>query len=370
VNRLSLDDIQIGKPLPWDCFDKTGALLLRKGVVVSSTRQIEGLMTRGLYVTGRPSEAAPPPPVAKLTPFDHLDEFKLRLRSILEGIANAAQNAEIPTRLIKLIGDIQAICEEDADAALGMLHLDVENRYTIVHPLHVAILCELIARKKELPVDERQIIIGAALTANVAMMELQEQLQKQDGPLTDAQKEEIRLHPLYSVDMMLTVGVNDDRWIAAVLHHHEKLDGSGYPGAFSGDAIPLSVRILSLADTYSAMLAPRIYRSSMMAKDALREVFLKRGSEIDGELAQIFIKELGVFPPGAFVTLKNGETAIVIRRGENTMKPIVRSVIGPRGAPLASCIKRDTSDEDYAIRDMVARDRVVKLDVRKLWGYT
>lgn len=369
MNRLSLEDIQVGKPLPWDCFDKAGQLLLRKGVVVSSTRQIEGLLSRGLYVTGRPSETAAPV-VAKLTPFDHLEEFKFRLRSILDGIVNRAENAEIPSRLLKLIGEIQAICEADADAALGMLHLDVESRYTVVHPLHVAILCELIGRKKQLPVEERQIILGAALTANVAMMELQEQLQKQDGPLTDAQKDEIRLHPLNSVDLLLTAGINDDRWITAVLHHHERLDGSGYPGAMCGDAIPLSVRIVSLADTYSAMLAPRIYRENMVAKDALREVFLKRGSEIDAELAQIFIKELGVFPPGAFVTLKNGETAIVIRRGENAMKPIVRSVLGPRGAPLASCTKRDTNDEDYAIRDMVPRDKIVKLDVRKLWGYT
>lgn len=369
MNRLGLDDIQIGKPLPWDCFDKSGALLLRKGVVVSSARQIEGLLTRGLYVTVRTTEA-PPPPVAKLTPFDHLDEFKLRLRSILDGILNAAENAEIPSRLNKLIGDIQAICEEDADAALGMLHLDVENRYTVVHPLHVAILCELIARRKGVSPDERHPILGAALTANVSMMELQEQLQKQEGPLTDEQKEGIRLHPLYSVDKLLAVGVGDERLVAAVLHHHEKLDGSGYPGALCGDAIPLSVRIVSLADMYSAMLAPRIYRANMVAKDALREVFLKRGSEIDGDLAQIFIKELGVFPPGAFVSLKNGEVAIVVRRGENAMKPIVRSVLGPRGAPLANCVKRDTSDEDYTIRDMVPRDKVIKLDVRKLWGYT
>lgn len=48
----------------------------------------------------------------------------------------------------------------------------------------------------------------------------------------------------------------------------------------------------------------------------------------------------------------------------------VKSVLGPRGAPLSNCLKRDTADEDYAIRNMVPRDRLVQLDVRKLWGYT
>ena len=200
-------------------------------------------------------------------------------------------------------------------------------------------------------------------------MIMQEQLQKQDGPLTDEQKAEVRLHPLKAVDMLLACGVQDDGWIATVLHHHEKLDGSGYPGAMRGDAIQLPVRIIALADTYSAMVTPRVYRQQILARDALRDIFLKRGGEMDAELAQLFIKELGVFPPGTFVKLQNGEVGIVTRRGGNSMKPIAHSVVGPRGAPLPNPIKRDTAEADYVIREMVMRDRVVKLNVHRLWGY-
>ena len=136
-----------------------------------------------------------------------------------------------------------------------------------------------------------------------------------------------------------------------------------------GETIPLAIRIISLADTYSAMVTPRVYRAQILARDALRDIFLKRGGEMDAELAQAFIKELGVFPPGTFVKLQNGEVGIVSRRGDNAMQPIVQSVIGPRGAPLPNCIKRDSADADYAIREMVVRDRAAKLDVHRMWGY-
>lgn len=370
MNRLSAADIRVGEPIQWDCYDAAGILLLRKGVLVASERQIEGLIARGLFITQKAvaTESNVPRPVEKASPFYVVEEFKRRLRGIFEAMVGG-QGADIPERILKLGRDLQGVCDLDADAVLGMMHLDTESRYTIMHPLYVAILAELIGRVKKLTMEERLSIVAAALTANVSILELQELLQKQEGPLTDEQKAEMRLHPVKAVDMLLGVGVQDEAWIATVLHHHEKIDGSGYPGAQRGDAIPLSVRILALADTYGAMVTPRVYRTSILARDALRDIFLKRGGEMDAELAQLFIKVLGVFPPGTFVKLQNGEIGIVTRRGENTMKPIVHAVVGPRGAPFAASIKRDTTQADYAITEMVVRDRAVKLDVHRMWGY-
>ena len=280
--KINLSDIKVGEPIAWDCFDQAGTLLLRKGVTVSSQRQIEGLIARGLFVTQKQTSIEMPVfrPVEKTSPFHIIEEFKRRVRGIFEGIITG-QGVDIPERVLKLVNDMQAVCEMDVDAALGMLHLDTESRYTIVHPLHVTILAELIGRKKGMSPEERQSMLAAALTSNVAMIELQEQLQKQDGPLTDMQKAEIKMHPLQSVDLLLEVGVKDDVWISTVLQHHEKLDGSGYPGVIRGDDIPLAVRIIALADTYSAMVTPRVYRAQILARDALRDIFLKRGGEMD-----------------------------------------------------------------------------------------
>ena len=369
--QIKSEDLQVGKPLPWDCYDAAGILLLRKGVVIASQRQLDSVIERGLFADQeghKPAGHMPPAPVEKPSPFHIVADIKLRLRSIFSGIV-AAQTTDLPGRIAKLCRDLQNLCEMDADAALGTLHLDHEGRYTIVHPLHVAILCELIAKRKGVAAEPRLSLLAAAITSNIAMIELQDTLQKQDTSLTPEQLEAIRLHTLQGVDMLLAAGVQDDVWIKTVLHHHEKLDGSGYPGALRGDDIPLPVRILSLADTYSAMITPRCYRGQILARDALRDIFLKRGAEMDPALAQVFIKEMGVFPPGAFVKLHNSEVAVVIRRGDNAMAPLVQSLIGPRGAPLPVPLRRDSSKEDYAIREMVAPDKIAVIDPHHLWGY-
>lgn len=366
MHRISDRDIRLGQPLPWDCFDAHGTLLLKKGVVVSSERQLEGLLARGLFIENKPSQEARPD--EKPSPFHVLDDFKRRLKTLFDALA-ADPGASLGDRVLKLCADIQALCQLDACAALGYLHLDNECRYTVIHPLHMAILAELIGKKRDCPPEQRQMLLAAALTANISMLDLQEQLQKQTSPLTPEQKEAIRHHPERAADMLSAGGVRDDEWIATVLHHHEKLDGSGYPGGLRGDELPLAVRIVSLADMYGAMIMPRAYRDSVLARDALREVFMRRGKEIDEALAQLFIKELGVYPPGAFVKLQNGETAVVTRPGENKMKPIVHAVLGPRGAPLNRPVKRDTADDDFAIRDMVQRDKAIPINLHQLWGY-
>ncbi len=368
MKRIRPGEITVGEALCFDCYDASGLLLLKKGLLIASEKQFGALLERGLYQSEAATAHVKPEQPERKSPFHMLDAFRNRLAGIFAAFANP-EGADIPGRIRGLCADIQALCRYDADAALGALHLDHEGRYTIIHPLHVAILCELIAQRKAMAQEERIPLLAAALTANVSIIELQETLQRQTSPLTPEQQRLMRLHPLESVDRLLGAGVGDDLWIKAVLHHHEKLDGSGYPGAMRGDNIPLSVRVLSLADTYSAMVTPRSYRGTILAKEALRDIFLRRGSEMDAELAQFFVRELSVFPPGAFVKLRNGETAIVIRRGKAATAPVAKSVLGPRGAPLPHPLARDCSNPAYEVHDMVPRDFIVPIDLHQLWDY-
>ncbi len=372
MDRIKLNDIRVGEPLPYDCYDAGGHLLLKKGAIIASERQLEGLIERGLYsgeggagAARRPAAATPP--VEKPSVFSQLALVEAQLTKLFKGVLEKRTDLDFANRVRALARDIQSICATDADATLGALHLDNKGMYTVIHPIDVAVLCEIIAVRREVPQDERISLLCAALTANIAILELQETLHRQTAPMTDAQREAIRLHPVQGVDMLLDLGVQDDAWFAAVLHHHEKIDGSGYPGALGGDFIPPFARILSLADTYSAMVTPRAFREAISAKDALRELFLKRGGEVDAELAGLFIKELGVYPPGAFVRLTSGDVAVVVKRGKEGTSPIVKCLIGPRGAPLPFPVLRDTSRKEYEIRQVVPRDTSFRIDLRQIW---
>ncbi len=367
--RITASDLVVGKPLPFDVLDVDGRLLLREGYIVDSQMQVDRLVDIGLFRAQRREELDEKnPEPAKLSPFDTISFIQRRLRNaFVDTLNRTLENASDTYQRLSL--DLLEIIDGDADAALGAIHLDEENEYSITHPVNCAILSDCIARRLEMSFEERISLSCAALTANISMLTLQDTLNQQKEPLTPDQGSDIWRHPQRSLDMLIEAGIGDVDWLGAVLHHHERMNGTGYPDRLQGEAIPKTARILSLADTYTAMVTPRAYRPEIRAKEALREIFMSRGGEIDETVALIFIKELGIFPPGAFVRLANGETAIVVKRGKDAMHPVVQAVLSPRGGPYSFPKRRQTDEERYQVKEIVSRDKTVTLNLNRLWGY-
>src|SRR6185369_7611358 len=95
-------------------------------------------------------------------------------------------------------------------------------------------------------------------------------------------------HPNLSAELLVRAGVTDPAWLQAVRGHHERLNGSGYPAGLKGEQISSGARILAVADIYSAMEKPRPYRNKAhFPQNALKEIYLKKDAEIDGEMAHI-----------------------------------------------------------------------------------
>lgn len=370
MSRIRKEEIRIGQPLPWPVYDSNGLLLLSKGFIISSERQLDSLVERGLY-----SNKISPPPKPQtqeekkpLSPFKVFDQFQLRLKRICEDL-KTGHLSDVPERILRFGADLQQLCRYDADAVLGAVHLIHDGQYTIVHSLHAAILCELFLRALGISAEDRLPILAAALTHDIGMMDVHDLLHKQQAPLSDKQWMEVRRHPKYSVAILEKAGVIDGIWLETVLHHHERLDGTGYPFGLKDDDIFFPARVLAIVDIYGAMIKRRAYRECLQAKDALREIFLKLAGEVDEQLAKIFVKELGVFPPGVFVRLKNSEIAVVTHRSGVATSPIAQAIIGPRGAPLTKPVKRDTRNTEFAIHELVPRENTVSINLCSLWGY-
>lgn len=406
MRRILPGTLEVGKPLQFDYFDASGTLLLRRGNVLQSQKQLEGLIERGLFEKAKesvPRHSNSASTVGQLTnPFDLLNRCRSRLTPLLnqlrsddpdrdpDGADIDALNAEyrqnialrcaapeakevmpdgLSLRITEIAMVTQKACRLDPDAALGYVHLNIGERYTTTHPLHCAILIEILGTALELPIEQRQAAIAAALTANIAILNLQERLHRQDSGLTATQQKLLQLHPALSCEMLREAGVADETWLNAVLAHHERFDGSGYPSGIAGEAIPIEARLIAVTDIYDAMIKPRGHRKPLGSREALREIFLKRGARVDELMAKTLIKELSVYPPGSFVRLRNGETAIVFRRGQTATDPLVRSIIGPRGAPLESPIRRNTSETRYVVVDSAERDPSVPVVLDQLWDY-
>jgi hypothetical protein len=261
VRPLSEHDIRIGEPLSFAVYDREGTLLLEAGHVVRSEQQCESLVKRGFV---KDSEAlrrssgeslrisAVNTPVSRTWPLKvsaGLQRVRDELRPLLAGLLRP-EPSDLGKRIRVLAGVLAEYVERDADAAMAAMQLSALNDGTSARPVHAAILLQLIGRAMSLPAAELETLTCAGLSFDCALTPLSRVLNNQRGELTPEQRRAVHAHTALGVEALLRAGVEDPLWIEAVAHHHERLDGSGYPQGLKGDEIPLHARLLALSDTY------------------------------------------------------------------------------------------------------------------------
>lgn len=365
--RISASDVTVGSTLAWDAFDANGRLLLRRGEVISSASQIDGLIERGLFIEDAPgADGALVAPKKAPSALALILEARQRLQLLcaLDRPKENFQNQVVGVR--HLIGEA---CSLSPEAALATALLQRHGRYSIRHSIDVAVTCAVVGALIQVPEPELTSIISAALTMNISMLELQDTLQAQQQPLTEAQRETIRRHPERSADLLRRLGVEDAAWLQAVLCHHEAIDGSGYALGRKGAEVPVPAQFVLLADVYCARISSRLYRRALRPNAALRALFLDQGKKVRDGLASQFIKAIGVFPPGTPVRLNNGEIAVVTHRGAKAATPQVSAIIGSAGMPHLGPIRRDTALGMYGVREVLEWSEVgAPPSMQALWG--
>lgn len=333
-------ELRVGTRLPWPLYSPQGTLLLTEGTLIRSEKQIESLLNikahyyrfthQGIYISSSEQKIEP----RKVSTFVIVHALLERLEEAFELCNQAATGSAFIRRIMQLVFDIQGVCEENPDAMLGTMQLIVEAPHGLVHPLHAALMCEVACcRMGRGPLD-RFPLVAAALTHDLGMYEIQQELFEQASPLNEHQRRIIDTHPQRSHALLQRQGVTEQRWLQPVLQHHERLDGSGYPTGLIGRDICHDARLLAITDCYSAMIRPRAYRDQVLPRDALREIFQQRGNTIDAELARLFIDVMGVFAPGTLVRLHHGEMALVTGRGNTLDRPTLTLVTDRHGKRL------------------------------------
>lgn len=370
--RITISDIVIGHALPWDVYGSDGALLLRKGFIVTSENQVSVLIERGLFVEADPAsgivrENQPMPKPIEIPSVVHeINSIRRQLRSLM---FNISTEADVPNRIMALANQVAASTFLDPDIALGCILLNQDDAYAPRHCVDVAVVSLLIGRAMKKPKEELLLLAAACLSMNVSMLRQQEKLQSKSEPLNEEEKAMIHSHPEASVHLLRQAGVDNEDWLDWVLSHHENEDGSGYPRKKAGAETAVNAKIMSIADRYCARVCTRSYRKSLLPNVALRDILVGEKNSVDPMLVALFIRELGIYPIGTFVRLENGEIGVVTGRGASSTTPYVHSLLGPRGAPLSVAIKRDTQKSLMAIREVLPREQVpIRFSMHHLWG--
>lgn len=165
----------------------------------------------------------------------------------------------------------------DAVVALG---LKVKDREARGHNLRVARLCVHIGRQMSMSASELRVLARAGLMHDIGKLGIPEAVLDKHSPLDESEWILIRTHPEMGLTLLDRVG-QSSREVLAVLYHHERLDGSGYPYGLKAEAIPIEARIVAVADTYDALTSDRPYRKACTQTEARRVLVEEAGSRLD-----------------------------------------------------------------------------------------
>lgn len=172
--------------------------------------------------------------------------------------------------------------------------LEAQDLYTSGHSLRVADAAGQVARRLGLSDAEAEAVETAALLHDIGKVGADYvEILRQEGPLTDEQYELIREHPVRGVEILQEAASLDPRVLRYVRHHHERVDGDGYPDGLEGEEIPLGARIITVCDSVDAMMTARPYRDALPPYEVRRELRRCRGSQFDPSVVDAFL-ELGI----------------------------------------------------------------------------
>ena len=355
LRPVHLDPALIGQPLPCNVYTGSGVLVAGAGLVLADQAHFDKLTAHPLFRDG---------------------EFAAPADSPLQRLAELAKQAERvlkssePSDIRVLANELLAVYRADADACLGYSGLAPPARVSVNHAVRVMFVAQMLAESLELSEVEQESLAAAALTMNLAVLDLHDRLHATAGVLREADRTALRGHPEASARLLQAAGVSDPVWLEAVRQHHENMDGSGYPAGLPGTAISLPARLLRVADFYCAKLSGRNYRPPKSPSFAFQELFGRERSRLDSLAATLLLRRMGIYPPGTLVRLANRETACIARRAQRGARRWAVSVLDPRGRALVPPELRELGTRNGAIVGTAEREPDwPPINWMAVWGY-
>ncbi|MFG6486990.1 HD-GYP domain-containing protein [Roseateles sp. BYS78W] len=358
--------IKSGAPLPFGVRDAEGKLLLAKGQMVPTDQTREALLNRGVFVDLDELRDAS---VRSHDSGAGMEDFFARweaLQTRLGVLLRAPQEPLFLPRVKECAAHLIGWAERFADQLLFVVIQHDHARhevYGLAHLQHAAAVCALLSRRLGWAPERQRSIVGAALTMNLPIIDLQGRLASRGGKLLPPQRAAINRHPDEAVVLLREAGLDDAEWLSAVAQHHEQPGGGGYPLGLGEPSE--AAQLLRMVDIFLAKLASRGGRPGLTAPLAAKALYTGSNGHA---FAALLVKEFGIYPPGTLVRLASGEVAVTVRRGASGSTPVVSAVMNRHGDALGSPIRRDTSLAEHTIAAVASAQMLrVKLSPHQLY---
>jgi len=213
------------------------------------------------------------------------------------------------------------------DALVSLLRIKEVDEYTYVHSISVSALCISFAQGLDFEAAQiKQIGIGGLLH-DIGKMKVPLDILNKPGPLSEKEFQIMKRHVKDGESTLQQYPNLDQSCTCVTSHHHERLDGTGYPEGLKGEQISLFGQIAAIVDIYDALSSERCYKNAMPPTEALKKLYEWSQSYLNRELVEKFVAHLGIYPIGSLVRLENSLLAVVVDHGaKNLLHPVVRAV--------------------------------------------
>ncbi|WP_306427219.1 HD-GYP domain-containing protein [Caballeronia sordidicola] len=265
------------------------------------------------------------------------------------------------TVMMPLVEAISASVIRNPHALTSVARLKQHDGFTYMHSVAVCALMTALACELELDEQTIREAGAAGLMHDIGKSLMRLDVLNKPGKLTAEEFEIAKIHP--EDGWRLLQGANVSAGVLQVaLHHHEKVDGSGYPHKLSGDAIPLLARMAAVCDVYDAVTSDRPYKAAWQPVKALRSM-ASWEAHFDKTIFAAFVKCIGIYPVGTLVRLESRHLAVVLDQNRGAISaPVVKKFFSTKS-------NQPVIPHVLNLEKAQGSDRIVRVEDPKAWNF-
>jgi len=222
-------------------------------------------------------------------------------------------NAVDTSECAPIVNDIVDSIDHNADAIISLCRLKMADEYTYMHSVSVCAL--MVSLGRQLGLDEATCRDAgmAGLLHDLGKAAMPQEIINKPGRLTDEEFTIIKTHPVKGHEMLIRSGVDNQRILDVSRHHHERMDGKGYPDNLAADNISQIARMSAVCDVYDAITSNRPYKAGWDPAESVARMASWQG-HFDAKVLQTFIKTIGIYPIGSLVRMASGKLGVVVEQ--------------------------------------------------------
>lgn len=232
---------------------------------------------------------------------------------------------------VSLVNEINQSIIRNPSALICLSRLKTADNYTYLHSVSVCVLMIALGRQLGMKDDMLKQAGIAGLLHDIGKVFIPDEVLNKPGKLTDEEFNIVKTHPVKGWEFLKSSGEVNDLILDVCRHHHERVDGMGYPDKLSGEALTLFARMGAVCDVYDAITSNRSYKKGWEPVESIRKMAEWNNGHFDEVVFHAFVKTVGIYPTGTLLKLKSGRLGVVTDQSKKSLvMPIVKVFFSTR----------------------------------------